>query len=45
MHNFNLNHLAILIAVLVMLLIAAGSGYRLQLSSDGLLFERNLPNK
>jgi len=45
MHGFNLNQLAILIAVLAMLLIAAGAGYRLQLSTDGLLFERNLPDK
>jgi hypothetical protein len=34
------NHLAVLIAMILMMLIAAASGYRLQISTSGLVFER-----
>jgi hypothetical protein len=42
MNGLNKNRLAVLVALITMMLIAAGSGYRLQLSSTGLIFERNL---
>jgi hypothetical protein len=42
MQNLNKNQLAILVAVVTMMLIAAASGYRLQLNSQGLVFERNV---
>jgi hypothetical protein len=38
--GLNKNRVALLIAVIIMLLIAAGSGYRLQLGAAGLIFER-----
>lgn len=39
MERLNLNRVVVLIAVIAMMLIAANSGYRLQLSVSGLTFE------
>ncbi len=42
MQGLNKNRIILLIAVIAMMLIAAGSGYRLQVGAGGLIFERNL---
>jgi hypothetical protein len=41
MQDLNKNRIVLIIALLAMVLIAAGSGYRLQVSTSGLIFERN----
>jgi hypothetical protein len=41
MLGLNGNRIAVLIALIVMMLIAAGSGYRLQISGNSFTFERN----
>jgi hypothetical protein len=42
MNDLNKNRLATLLAVIAMMLIAGGFGYRLQLNTGGLVFERNV---
>ena len=42
MNGFNKNRLAFLLALIAMMLIAGGFGYRLQLGATGLTFERNM---
>jgi hypothetical protein len=41
-NGLNRNRLVIVLALVAMMLIAARAGYRLQLSAQGLLFERNV---
>lgn len=41
MESLNKNRLAILITLVLMMLIAAGSGYRLHVGGGGLTFEQN----
>jgi hypothetical protein len=43
MVGLNKNRLVVLLALIAMLLIAAGSGYRLHIGMTGLTFERNVP--
>jgi hypothetical protein len=43
MHRLNINRLATLMALILMLLIAGAYGYRLNISVSGLTFERSQP--
>jgi hypothetical protein len=42
MKDLNKNRIATLLAVITMMLIAGGFGYRLQVNTGGLIFERNI---
>jgi hypothetical protein len=44
-NGLNKNRVAFLIALIAMMLIAGGFGYRLQLSPAGLTFERNISQR
>ena len=43
METVNKNQLVWLVALIVMMIVSASAGYRLQLSMTGLIFERNAP--
>jgi hypothetical protein len=40
MNDIGKNNIALLAALIIMMLIAAAFGYRLQISTDGFIFER-----
>jgi hypothetical protein len=42
MNGLNKNRLALLVALIVMMLITAGSGYRFEFSPTSFKFERNI---
>jgi hypothetical protein len=44
MNGLRKNQIAMLLALIVMMLIAATFGYRLQISASGLIFERGAGN-
>jgi hypothetical protein len=45
MNGLNKNRVAVLLALITMMVIAAGYGYRLQLGTTGLIFERNISDR